>query len=103
MTRFELHNMTHHQGLGMPFEKFGESARHMAESTIARLPSLILSVIVFLLFYALSMAGGPVILRGTRGDLGNLGIVFCALVWWGTTLVRVLLTVSKLSPSLHTV
>lgn len=39
----------------MTFQKFWESARHIVEGVISRPPSLILAVVVFLLFYILSL------------------------------------------------
>jgi Sec-independent protein secretion pathway component TatC len=41
-----------------------------------RLPSLILAITVFVLFYALSIFFSRVIRRSTRGRRENLGMVF---------------------------
>jgi len=44
--------------MDITFEKFWESARHMVESVIMRLPSLILATVVFFLFLGLSVVVG---------------------------------------------
>jgi small conductance mechanosensitive channel len=86
-------------GVGIPFEKFWESAWHMVESVILRLPSLILAIIVFVLFYALSIFVSRVIRRSTRGRRENLGLVFGRLFGWATILLGFLIAVSIIAPS----
>src|SRR4029077_4467239 len=56
------------------FDRFWESARHMTESVIGRLPAFALSIIVFVLFYILSVVVSRVIRRATRGQRQNLGM-----------------------------
>jgi small conductance mechanosensitive channel len=83
----------------MSFEKFWESAHHMIESMILRLPSLILAIIVFVFFYGLSIFVGRIIRRSTRGRRENLGMVFGRLFGWATILFGFLLAVSIIAPS----
>jgi hypothetical protein len=52
--------------MGLTFDKFWESARHMAEAVISRLPSLILAIVVFFLFYILGVIVGQLIRRTTH-------------------------------------
>lgn len=83
----------------MTFEKFWESGRHMVESVISRLPSLILAIIVFLLFYALSVCVSRVIRRSTRRHRENLGMVFARLIGAAMILLGFLIAVSIVAPS----
>jgi len=61
------------------FGKFWEAAYQMVDSFFGRLPSLIVGVFVFLLFYALSILVSRVILRTTRKHRPNLGVVFARI------------------------
>src|SRR6202521_2491583 len=56
--------------------KFWEAAYQMVDSFFGRLPSLIVGLVVFLLFYTLSVLVSRVILRTTRKHRPNLGVVF---------------------------
>jgi small conductance mechanosensitive channel len=85
--------------MGLHSDKFWESARHMAEAVIARLPSLILAAVVFFLFYILSAVVGRVIRRTTRGHRENLGVVFSRLVGAATVLFGFLVAFSIVAPS----
>src|SRR5580692_386427 len=85
--------------MGLNSDKFWESARHMAEAVIARLPSLILAAVVFFLFYILSAVVGRVIRRTTRGHRENLGVVFSRLVGAATVLFGFLVAFSIVAPS----
>jgi small conductance mechanosensitive channel len=87
------------RGVGMTFDKFWESARHMVESIISRLPSLVIGIIVFLLFYTLSSFVSRVIRRSIRGQRQNLGVVFARLVGAATILLGFLVAVSIVAPS----
>jgi hypothetical protein len=69
-------------GASMSFGKFWESAHHMIETVIWRLPSLLLAIIVFVLFYGLSVFVSRIIRRSTRGRRENLGMVFGRLFGW---------------------
>ena len=83
----------------MTFQEFWESARHMVEVVISRLPALILAIVVFLLFYLLSIVVSRVIRRSTRGNRANLGMVFARLVGAATILLGFLIAVSIVAPS----
>jgi small-conductance mechanosensitive channel len=80
-------------------DKFWESARRMADGAIARLPSLILAVVVFLLFYVLSAVVARLIRRTTKGHRENLGVVFSRLVGSATVLLGILIAFSIVAPS----
>src|ERR1700683_4302035 len=81
------------------FAKFWESAHHMADSFFARLPSLIVAIIVFLLFYGVSILVSRVILRTTRKHRPNLGVVFARLTGAATILLGFLVAFSVVAPS----
>jgi small conductance mechanosensitive channel len=81
------------------FEKFWESAHHMLDSFFARLPSLILGVIVFLLFYLLSILVSRMIRGTTRKYRPNLGVVFARLTGAATILLGFLVAFSVVAPS----
>jgi small conductance mechanosensitive channel len=85
--------------MGMTFDKFWESARHMVEGVITRLPSLILAIIVFVLFYVLSIFVSRVIRSSTRRHRENLGVVFARLIGAATILLGLLVAVSIVAPS----
>src|SRR5215469_1932597 len=86
-------------GANLTFENFWASARHMIESVISRLPSLILATFVFFVFYALSFFVNRAIRRSTRGRRENLGVVFGRLLGWATILLGFLIAVSIIAPS----
>jgi len=71
----------------------------MVEVVISRLPALILAMVVFLLFYVLSILVSRVIRRGTHGHRENLGMVFARLVGATTILLGFLIAVSIIAPS----
>lgn len=81
------------------FGKFLESAHHMLDSFFARLPSLILGIIVFLLFYLLSIFVSRVIRSTTRRYRPNLGVVFAQLTGAATILLGFLAAFSVVAPS----
>jgi small conductance mechanosensitive channel len=85
--------------MGLNFDKFWESARHMAEVVISRLPSLILAIVVFFLFYILSAIAAQLIRRTTRRHRENLGMVFSRLVGAATLLLGFLVSFSIVAPS----
>jgi len=80
-------------------EKFWEAAYRMLDSFLARLPALIVGVIVFLLFYVLSVLVSRVILRTTRKHRPNLGVVFARLTGAATILLGFLVAFSVVAPS----
>jgi len=81
------------------FAKFWESAHHMIDSFFARLPSVILGVIVFFLFYLLSIVVSRIIHRTTRKYRANLGVVFARLTGAATILLGFLVAFSVVAPS----
>src|SRR5712671_2831888 len=84
------------------FAKFWESVHHMTDTFIARLPPLVLSIFVLILFYILSIFISRLIRRATRKRRQNLGVVFARLVGAGTVLLGVLVAVSIVAPSFQT-
>ena len=78
---------------------FWQSSHSMLDRFIARLPSLIVGVIVFLLFYVLSIIVGRVILSTTRKYRPNLGVVFARLTSAATILLGLLVSFSVIAPS----
>src|SRR5216683_169389 len=81
------------------FDKFWEAAYKMVDSFFARLPSLIVGFIVFLLFYMLSVLVSRVILRTTRKRRPNLGVVFARIFSAATILLGFLVAFSVVAPS----
>ena len=81
------------------FATFWEAAQSMIEKFIARLPSVIVGCIVFLLFYVLSIIVSRVILRTTRKYRPNLGVVFARLTGAATILLGFLVAFSVVAPS----
>ncbi|MGA3087860.1 MAG: mechanosensitive ion channel domain-containing protein [Terriglobales bacterium] len=81
------------------FDRFWESARQMVEAAIARLPSLLLGVLVFLLFYVLSIIVTRTIRSTTRGHRENLGVVFSRLAGAAIVLLGFLVSFSIVAPS----
>src|SRR6266478_4640367 len=81
------------------FTKFWESAHRMVDSFIARLPALILGIVVFLLFYMLSILVSRVIHSTTRKFRPNLGAVFARLTGAATILLGFLVAFSVVAPS----
>src|SRR4029077_14778938 len=61
------------------FGKFWAATQHLLDAFIGRLPALIVSVAVFLLFYALSVLVSRVIVRTTRENRPNVGVVLAPL------------------------
>jgi len=75
------------------------SAQHMADSFLSRLPSLLVAVIVFLLFYFGSVLLSRIIRRATRDNRRNLGVVFARLSGAAVVLVGLLIAFSIVAPS----
>ncbi|MGA9528991.1 MAG: mechanosensitive ion channel family protein [Terriglobales bacterium] len=85
--------------MGKTFDGFWDSAHLMANHMVARLPSLIFAVVVFILFYIASFFLSRVIRHSTRGRRENLGVVFARLIGAATILLGVLVGVSIVAPS----
>jgi len=58
--------------------KLLEAARHLVDTFIDRLPSLILAIAVFIAFYALSRFAGRLIREAVLKRRQNLALVFAA-------------------------
>ena len=81
------------------FGKFWEAAYQMVDSFFGRLPSLIVGLVVFLVFYTLSILVSRVILRTTRRHRPNMGVVFARLISAATILLGFLVAFSVVAPS----
>jgi small conductance mechanosensitive channel len=81
------------------FNKFWESASRMVEGFISKLPSLILAIFVFILFYILSVIIGRLIRKATRGRRENLGMLFSRLAGAASILLGFLVSFSIMAPS----
>ncbi len=71
----------------------------MADAFLARLPLLVLGVIVFCLFYGASLLANRLIIRATRRHRRSLGVVFARLVGAGIILLGFLVGFSIAAPS----
>jgi len=71
----------------------------MIDGFVDRLPSLIVGVVVFLLFYILSVVVSRVIRRMTQKYRPNLGMVFARLTGAATILLGLLVAFSVVAPS----
>jgi small conductance mechanosensitive channel len=81
------------------FAKFWESVHHMADTFISRLPPLVLSVVVLVFFYILSLFVSRMIRSATRKHRQNLGVVFARLAGAATVLLGLLIAISVVAPS----
>src|ERR1700694_2026184 len=79
--------------------KFLEAAYQMLDSFFGRLPSLIVGVIVFFVFYVFSILLSRVILRTTRKHRPNLGGGCARLISAATILLGFLVAFSVVAPS----
>jgi small conductance mechanosensitive channel len=75
----------------------------MADTFLARLPSLALAVIVFCLFYGGSNLVSRLILRATATRRHNVGVVFARLVGVAVVLLGFLVSFSIVAPSFQAV
>ncbi len=71
----------------------------MVDSFITRLPSLIISIAVFGLFYLLSVLISRIIVRAMRGERRNVGMVLARLTGAATILIGLLVAFSIVAPS----
>jgi small conductance mechanosensitive channel len=85
--------------MALGLDKFWDSARQMADHAMARLPSLILAIVVFFLFYILSTIIARLIRQATHRHRANLGVVFSRLVGAATILLGFLVGLSIVAPS----
>jgi len=80
-------------------DKFWPAADHMIDSLVGRLPALIVAVVVFVLFYGLSLLITRAIRRATPRPRQSLGIVLARLVGGATILIGFLVALSIVAPS----
>jgi len=71
----------------------------MIDSIMARLPSLVVAIAVFVLFYILSIFVGRIIRSATRAHRQNLGMAFARLIGAGIILLGFLVAFSIVAPS----
>src|SRR5580658_2867185 len=79
--------------------KFWQAAHHMIEKFVDRLPALLVAVVVFVGFYALSLIVDRVIRRSVPRGRQNLGVVFARLTAGATILLGFLVGFSIVAPS----
>jgi small conductance mechanosensitive channel len=79
--------------------KLTDAAHQMADKVVARIPALLVSIVVFIFFYLLSIFISRTILRSTRKHRANLGLVFSRLVGSATILIGFLVAFSVVAPS----
>src|SRR5713226_4939309 len=75
------------------------SAQHMVDNLLARLPSLAVAVVVFLIFYFASVLLSRIILRTTKQRRRNLGVVFARIAGAAVVLLGLLVGFSIVAPS----
>jgi small conductance mechanosensitive channel len=80
-------------------DKFSQAAQQMADRVMTRAPALLVGIVVFFVFYLLSIFISRTILRTTRRHRPNLGVVFARLVGAATILVGFLAAFSVVAPS----
>src|SRR5271167_4490641 len=80
-------------------EKFLQAAHRMIDSFIGRLPALIVAIVVFILFYALSLLITRAIRRAVPRHRQNLGIVLARLTGAATVFIGFLVAFSVVAPS----
>jgi small conductance mechanosensitive channel len=75
------------------------AGQHMADTFLARVPSLMIAIVVFLIFYFVSILLSRVIRRATEEHRRNLGVVFARLAGAAVVLLGVLVAFSIVAPS----
>ena len=85
--------------MNLNFGKLWDSAQHMIDSIMARLPSLVVAIAVFILFYILSIFVRRIIRSATRAHRQNLGMAFARLIGAGIILLGFLVAFSIVAPS----
>src|SRR6266536_4175143 len=75
------------------------AGQHMADGFLARLPSLAVALVVFLIFYFASILLSRVIRRATHLHRPNLGVVFARLAGAAVVLLGLLVAFSVVAPS----
>jgi small conductance mechanosensitive channel len=85
--------------MNLNFGKLWDSAQHMIDSIMARFPSLVVAIAVFILFYILSIFVRRIIRGATRAHRQNLGMAFARLIGAGIILLGFLVAFSIVAPS----
>jgi small-conductance mechanosensitive channel len=85
--------------MNLNFGKLWDSAQHMIDSIMARFPSLLVAIGVFILFYILSIFVRRIIRSATRAHRQNLGMAFARLIGAGIILLGFLVAFSIVAPS----
>ncbi|MGA3193935.1 MAG: mechanosensitive ion channel domain-containing protein [Terriglobales bacterium] len=80
-------------------EKFWQAERHLVETIVDRLPAFAVAVIVFVLFYGLSLVVARLIRKSIPEHRQNLAVVFARLLGGATILLGFLIAVSIVAPS----
>src|SRR5438270_11766699 len=75
------------------------SAQRMIDATMARLPSVAVAIVVFLIFYFGSILLSRIIRRATREHRRNLGLVFSRLAGAAVVLLGLLVALAIVAPS----
>ena len=75
------------------------AAQHMADNLLARLPSLAVAIVVFLMFYFASAMLSRIISSATSRHRRNLGVVFARLAGAAIILLGLLVAFSIVAPS----
>src|SRR5260370_35220638 len=75
------------------------SAQHMVDNLLARLPSLAVAIVVFLIFYFVSVLLSRIFLRPTKRNRRNLGVVFARIAGAAVVLLGLLVGFSVVAPS----
>src|SRR3984893_15745901 len=85
--------------MNLNFGKLWDSAQHMMNTIMARLPSSVVAIAVFILFYILSIFVRRIIRSATRARRQNLGMAFARLIGAGIILLGFLVAFSIVAPS----
>jgi small-conductance mechanosensitive channel len=89
----------HESSMNNTLIKFWQAADGMIDGFIARLPALVVALVVFLLFHALSLILVRAVRRASSHLRQNLGLIFARLIAGTTILVGALVSLSIVTPS----
>jgi len=85
--------------VNLNFGKLWDSAQHMIDGIMARLPSLVVAIAVFIPFYILSIFVRRIIRSAIRAHRQNLGMAFARLIGAGIILLGFWVAFSIVAPS----
>jgi len=97
--RISLLESTSKDGIEPGVHRFRDSAQHMIDAAVARLPLLVVAAAVFIFFYFASIFLSILIRRSTRQRRQNVGIVIARLVGAGIIFLGFLVALSIVAPS----